>query len=455
MRPARPRRGGRRRSVCGPAGVGVGVEVAEADDADADGDGLVGAGGERHRGAPGEERPTREGRGERAGRGRWIRASSACIGSPGSVAPGYDAAMLALEVPPGIAALPRFPLLDGPSPLQPLPRFSAALGGGVEVWIKREDLLPLAFGGNKLRNLEFLVGAALAEGADTLVTSRPALVEPLPADGRRRRAGRPRRPPRPERPAARRARRRTSASTRMLGATIHVATTDERVGARGARRSGSPLDLRRAGKRPFVVGVGGSGPVGAAGQVLAGTRGCSARRGPPASSRRRSCCHRRPAGPMPASSSGRGWRRSAARVVGVAVAAPSDELAADDRRPARGPRAADRRDRRPGRDRADRRRARPGLRRPRPPTPTRRRAPRPDRGHLRRPDLHGQGAGRARGPRPRRPARAGRSSSGTPAGRRPCSSACQGTEPDRPTRSTARQASRSLIRPAVWSTAPE
>ena len=48
---------------------------------------------------------------------------------------------------------------------------ATALGGRVEIWIKREDLLPLAFGGNKLRNLEFLVGAALAEGADTLVTS--------------------------------------------------------------------------------------------------------------------------------------------------------------------------------------------------------------------------------------------------------------------------------------------
>ena len=72
---------------------------------------------------------------------------------------------------PWTTDLPRFPLLDGPSPLQPLPRFSAAIGGEAEVWIKREDLLPLAFGGNKLRNLEFLVGRALADGADTLVTS--------------------------------------------------------------------------------------------------------------------------------------------------------------------------------------------------------------------------------------------------------------------------------------------
>src|SRR3954469_19123194 len=73
--------------------------------------------------------------------------------------------------PSAIAALPRFPLLDGPSSLTRLERFSAALGGDADVWIKRDDLLPLAFGGNKLRNLEFLVGAAMAEGADTLVTS--------------------------------------------------------------------------------------------------------------------------------------------------------------------------------------------------------------------------------------------------------------------------------------------
>ena len=67
--------------------------------------------------------------------------------------------------------LPRYPLLDGPSPLHPLERFGDGLGGRVEIWIKREDLLPLAFGGNKLRNLEYLVAAALADGADTLITA--------------------------------------------------------------------------------------------------------------------------------------------------------------------------------------------------------------------------------------------------------------------------------------------
>ncbi len=67
--------------------------------------------------------------------------------------------------------LPRFPLLDDPSPFHELPRFAAALGGGTSIWIKREDLLPIGLGGNKLRNLEFLIGAALADGADTLVTT--------------------------------------------------------------------------------------------------------------------------------------------------------------------------------------------------------------------------------------------------------------------------------------------
>ena len=47
--------------------------------------------------------------------------------------------------------LPRFALLDGPSPLQQIPRFASIIGGGADVWIKLEDLLPLAFGAYELR----------------------------------------------------------------------------------------------------------------------------------------------------------------------------------------------------------------------------------------------------------------------------------------------------------------
>ena len=64
----------------------------------------------------------------------------------------------------------------GPTPIEPLPRFSAALAAscpgrkGPEVWIKRDDLLGLAPGGNKTRKLEFLLADALQQGADTLIT---------------------------------------------------------------------------------------------------------------------------------------------------------------------------------------------------------------------------------------------------------------------------------------------
>jgi len=66
---------------------------------------------------------------------------------------------------------PRVPLLFGPSPIHPLPRLSEALGGGVEVWAKREDCNSgIAFGGNKVRKLEYLVAEALEQGCDTLVS---------------------------------------------------------------------------------------------------------------------------------------------------------------------------------------------------------------------------------------------------------------------------------------------
>ncbi|MDH3402540.1 MAG: 1-aminocyclopropane-1-carboxylate deaminase [Acidobacteriota bacterium] len=66
---------------------------------------------------------------------------------------------------------PRHPLTFGPSPVHRLPRLSAHLGGGVEIWAKREDCNSgIAFGGNKVRKLEYLVPEALALGADTLVS---------------------------------------------------------------------------------------------------------------------------------------------------------------------------------------------------------------------------------------------------------------------------------------------
>jgi 1-aminocyclopropane-1-carboxylate deaminase len=65
----------------------------------------------------------------------------------------------------------RVDLMFGPSPIHPLPRLSAALGGGVEIWAKREDCNSgVAFGGNKVRKLEYLAADAIAGGCDTLVS---------------------------------------------------------------------------------------------------------------------------------------------------------------------------------------------------------------------------------------------------------------------------------------------
>ncbi len=65
----------------------------------------------------------------------------------------------------------RYPLTFGPTPIEKLQRLSDHLGGAVEIYAKREDCNSgLAFGGNKLRKLEYLVPDAIAQNCDTLVT---------------------------------------------------------------------------------------------------------------------------------------------------------------------------------------------------------------------------------------------------------------------------------------------
>ena len=72
---------------------------------------------------------------------------------------------------PSLADFPRVPLTFGPSPVHRLDRLSEHLGGEVEIWAKREDCNSgLAYGGNKVRKLEYLAADALAQGCDTLVS---------------------------------------------------------------------------------------------------------------------------------------------------------------------------------------------------------------------------------------------------------------------------------------------
>ena len=68
----------------------------------------------------------------------------------------------------GAPPIPRVELAYAPTPLLKLERLSRELG--VELWVKRDDLTGLLESGNKVRKLEFLVGDALAQSADTLIT---------------------------------------------------------------------------------------------------------------------------------------------------------------------------------------------------------------------------------------------------------------------------------------------
>lgn len=68
-----------------------------------------------------------------------------------------------------LTRFPRLEFIGAPTPLEYLPRLSDYLGR--DIFIKRDDVTPMAMGGNKLRKLEFLAADALREGADTLITA--------------------------------------------------------------------------------------------------------------------------------------------------------------------------------------------------------------------------------------------------------------------------------------------
>ena len=164
-----------------------------------------------------------------------------------------------------LASLPTLPLITASTPVEPLERLSAALGGGAKLFVKRDDAIPFGFGGNKVRKLAFVGGRAKAEEADTLITaggvqSNHARATAATAAKFGMRAilvanGAP-----TTRPSA------NALLDHLLGAEIsHVATREERA----PRMTALADRCRREGRRPFVIPIGASTPLGAAGFVLA------------------------------------------------------------------------------------------------------------------------------------------------------------------------------------------
>lgn len=165
-----------------------------------------------------------------------------------------------------LARFPRLGLASLPTPLEPMPRLSAHLGGP-RLWVKREDLCGRGLGGNKLRKLDLVLHQAVQQGADTLVSG--GVVQ---SNSQRQVAaaaaqlglachlavyhGRVA----PQGPAY--ATSGNALLNRLFGATLHdVPWTGDRNGAIAALVE----TLRAEGRRPFLVPYGVSSPLGAVG----------------------------------------------------------------------------------------------------------------------------------------------------------------------------------------------
>jgi L-cysteate sulfo-lyase len=168
-----------------------------------------------------------------------------------------------------LSRFPRIRFTHAPTPLEPMPNLTRQLGGPT-LWVKRDDCTGLAFGGNKVRKLEFLLGDALAQGATHVVTHGATQSNHV---------------------------RQTAAAANKVGLRC-TALLEERVTGRGEEyesngnvlldrilgcaleRRPAGLDmsqelaavgerLRAAGERPYLIPGGGSTPVGALGYVVA------------------------------------------------------------------------------------------------------------------------------------------------------------------------------------------
>jgi len=164
-----------------------------------------------------------------------------------------------------LGQLPRLPLALAPTPVEDLDRLRQALGTGAPLLVKRDDAIPLGFGGNKVRKLHVVAAQALAEGADTLITTggvqsnharataavaaRLGLGCVLVANGSPQ-----------ARPTA------NALLDRLLGAEVRYVTARE---DRAPAMQEAAAELRATGRKPFVIPLGASTAHGAASYALA------------------------------------------------------------------------------------------------------------------------------------------------------------------------------------------
>jgi L-cysteate sulfo-lyase len=162
---------------------------------------------------------------------------------------------------------PRAKLAQLPTPLELMPRLTKALGGP-KLWVKRDDCTGLATGGNKTRKLEFLLGEALAQGADTLITLGAVQSNHV----RQTAAAAAKYGLKCEIVLEKRLSQTTEAYERngnilldkMLGANLRTVPGGT---AMMAAAEVVADEVRAKGGRPYVIPGGGSNPVGALGYV--------------------------------------------------------------------------------------------------------------------------------------------------------------------------------------------
>ncbi|NPA47937.1 MAG: pyridoxal-phosphate dependent enzyme [Thermococci archaeon] len=168
---------------------------------------------------------------------------------------------------PKIASLlsrfPRIELIRWETPVQYLPKVSAKLG--VDVYVKRDDLTGFGIGGNKVRKLEFLLGDAMAKGCDTVITtgavhSNHAFVTALAAKslgldavlvlrGKEQMKG-------------------NYLLDRLMGIETRVFDVDKTGDLWPIAREVAE-ELKKAGRKPYLIPAGGASPVGTLGYVRA------------------------------------------------------------------------------------------------------------------------------------------------------------------------------------------